>query len=280
MSNGRLDITRYWAGGLVDTPQILHAVGAGTIEMGHSCGVWYPEMELGAIEGALPMAWSSMREAIVFYEYMGFEDLLREVYAEQNAYHLTPTYEDLISVLTKEPVNSLNDLREMKIYAAGDFGTLLANVGVPVTDLAFEEAPMALGTGVIDGAAVAAVLLYAQYGYLDHAKYYLDEPLLDPVTCHLIVNMDAWNELPDDLKQILVVGAEHFAWSVFREAGAGEYLQREEYGIITTTLPPEDRAELAQAAVSLWEEAAARSPRCAQAIDMVKELNRALGRIE
>jgi len=99
--------------------------------------------------------------------------------------------------------------------------------------------------------------LYTNKWY-EQAKYVLWDPFLIPnfANDEMFVNMDAWNELPDDLKA-LVQGAADLAY--FENGVSFRYEDRiakeamEAEGVEFTVLSAEDKAYVQEQATYVWD---------------------------
>jgi len=279
MSGGRIKITLFAGGELIPTGEIMRAVGAGTIEMGHGSANYYPELDIGELETGLPMAWSNSDEASLFYDNPVWQDAANEAYDELNCHYLFTTYEAPYLILTTEPVWSLDDLKPLKLRATAAFGKMFDKVGVGSVYMPIEEVYLAMSTGIIDGVLYGAAYEYSMLGFNEVATYILGSSIINPVTGTSFINLDTWNELPDDLKAIVETAAyaqryRYWSWVV------NEDLTVKARDYVVTTLSLEDLATLTGAALDVWDEQGAKSPRCAQAVELLKELNQKLGRLQ
>lgn len=279
MSDGRIKVTLFAGAELIPTGEIMRAVGAGTIELGHGSANYYPELDIGEIETGLPMAWSTSDEASLFYDDPIWRAVADEAYEELNCHYLFTTYEAPYLVLTTEPVWSLDDLRPLKLRATAAFGKMFDKVGVGSVYMPIEEVYLALSTGMVDGVLYGAAYEYSMLGFNEVATYILGSSIINPVTGNSFISLDTWNELPDNLKAIVESAAyaqryRYWSWVVAEDltAKARDY--------VVTSLPSEDLVTLTEAALDVWDEQSAKSARCAQAVELLKELNRSLGHLE
>ena len=281
LSDGRLQIEIFRGAEIVPNDMLLEAVSDGTLEVGVGFGAYWPGLvDVGIIESGLATTWGSLGEALWFWYEKGFIDLVQEAYAEHNVLYICPEFGSDYELLTKVPVHSLDDMKGLKIRATAAVAAILEKFDIPTVYLPPEELYLALATGTIDGLIYGGAFDYKQLKLHEVATYYTKVLLLKPgyVDNHL-VNMDAWNTLPEDLQRILEMGCFEVAreFHVFAETGNYEVVGEELFTI--TSLPPEDGARLVAAAQEVWDEEAAKSPRCAKAIEMLREMAKSLGRL-
>jgi len=273
MSGGQIKITLFCGGELIPTNEIMRAVGAGTIEIGHGSASYYPELDIGNIEMGLPMSWSNGDEATIFFNNSRWQALATEAYNELNLHYLITTFEAPYCILTTNPVKDLDDLKKMKIRATSGPAKMFAKLGIPTVHMPIDEVYLALTTKQIDGVLYGGAMEYKLLGLQDIAKYYLGTPILNPVTGNTFINLGVWNKLPDNLKAIIEAASFHERWRYWTKVLKEEYLTREA-DFVVTTLPAEDIAKLKKAALAVWDEEATKSVRCAQAVKLLKELKK------
>jgi len=280
-SNGQLDITIYAAGEIVGSTELLSAVGAGTVDFARGMGMYWEEVELGPIEGGLPFSWASTDEAQTFYDehYLNFEGLLREEYAELNAYHIGPSYEDPYCIVSTAPIVTIADLQKLKIRMLTGPAKVAAKVGGNGVYIPYEEVYLAISQGTIDGGLFGGAASYLDLSFPEIAPYYCKTPWVSPVTTSYIYNLDSWNALPDNLKQLISDEVMYQSLVIGRNyCMSGEMAAWDSF--TTTELEPAAVAALTTAAIDVWNEYAAKSDRLNAAVELIKTLNRQAGRIE
>jgi len=283
-SNGRLKISVFGEPDIVPMFQVLEAVKKGTLDIGHAGGtLWGGVIPVGEIEFGIPygfrVAWEKTYEAKqaairkFFYE-SGFIDLLREEYAKQGVYYLDiHTYGPVPIVVAKKPIRTMEDLKGVKIRDEGLWTEWHNMLGAAGTDISGSEAYMALKTGALD-AAQWDVSCITGLKWHEVAPYWIRGEENDACIGHMLVNMDVWNSLPDDLKEALAGAAEDY-WYATVEAYGKEVKVIEDMakrGEITEVwLDDEAIAKHAEAAHKLWDKLAAKDAACAKAIQLIKE---------
>jgi len=280
MSGGRIEIQAFGGGELVPTKEILSAVGTGTIDMGLGSGGYWSELDIGNIEQGLPMAWSSTEHSMVFFDETPFRDMLLEAYSGHNAHYLGPVFESPYCILSTSPITSIEDMQNLKIRATSAYGKMFSKLDISSVYLPGEELYLALSTGTIDAVLYAGAAGYVRVLHFEEvADYYLETPMVNPTTTNAIINQELWNSLPDDIKSIVESGVIRFCRRFNADRLSGEYAARGEGGLTVTRLSNEDIAALTEAAMVVWDEEAAKSDRNAEAIELLKQFNRSLGRI-
>lgn len=182
-----------------------------------------------------------------------------------------------------EKVSNLDDYQGKKIRGFGSQNALVDALGGASVSLPHSESFMALQLGTIDG-YITSPGKYMELKHYEICKYFVRTPMLAITNNDIEINLDVWNELPDDIKAILeVAGAEHS----IRYARA-QYMLNQEffsrgselYGTNFIDFSQEDIAKMTQAAVPVWDEFSSQSPGAAEMVRILKEHFRALGILE
>lgn len=105
----------------------------------------------------------------------------------------------------KHEVANISDLRDLKCRTYEDkmvqtFWSDICNA----TSMAFSEVYTGMQTGAVDGLEFAATsVLSSKYYEIANPSYYADINWQWTSGCNLVISSDAWDELPDDLKDIV-----------------------------------------------------------------------------
>lgn len=281
ITGGTLGITHFRGGELVPNDQMFSAVAKGSLDMAQGYGGYWPgQIDLGKIESGLPGAWSSYDEAQYVWEGQGLLELVREAYAEKGVYYMMPIFNGPYELLTTKPVNSLEDLKSMKIRATSTMAAILTQFDIPTTYVPAEELYVSLSTGVIDGVVYGGPLEYKALKLNEVAKHYTRLNLIDPGSVDsIIINMERWNSLTEEQQLGLELACrklahDHHTWNMngsLDVAAEGIF----KFG----SLPAADSKALTTAALNVWKEEAAKSERNKKAIDILTNVAKATGRL-
>jgi len=274
VSDQALSITHFRGGELVPNAQILSAVGRGTLELGHGNGAyWAGEMDIGNIEAGLPRAWVTLDEAYYMWYGLGFVDTLREAYAERDVHYLCPMFGGKYGLLTKEPIERLSDLKNMKIRAASQVAAVLNQFDIPSVYHPPEELYVALSTGTLDGMIYGGVHDYKALKLDEIATHYTELSLVYPgyVDC-ILVNKRAWETLPSAAKVSLELGAKEMAQRQHYWNNNRERETRSEGIFRISSLPQEDKEALTRASREVWKEEAEKSSRNRKAVEKIRKI--------
>ena len=218
MSNGRLNIKVYGAGEIVPALEVFEAVSQGTVQMGHGAAYyWKGKVPIAQFFTAVPFGLTA-QEINGWLFHGGGMELWRELYAK---YNLVPvaggnTGVQMAGWFNKE-INSLDDLKGMKMRIPGLGGEVFSRVGSTAVNLPGGEIFTSMQTGVIDATEWVGPYNDLAFGLHQVAKYYYYPGWQEPgPNLELIINKEAWDGLPPDLQAIvenasLVVSADLLA---------------------------------------------------------------------
>lgn len=207
MSGGRLQITVYGAGELVPGFEVFNAVSSGSAQMGHAGAYyWKGKIPAAPIFSAIPFG-MNVTEMNAWLHYGGGIELWRELYAPFGVIPFAggSTGVQMAGWFKKE-INSIEDLQGLKMRIPGLGGEVFKEVGgLPVT-LTGGEIFTSLQSGAIDATEWVGPYNDLTFGLHKVTKYYYHSGWHEPgTTLEFIVNEEAYNSLPSDLRKIVAV---------------------------------------------------------------------------
>ncbi len=209
MSSGRLKIHVYGGGELVPALEVFDAVSQGVAEMGHSASYyWAGKAPASQLFASVPFGMNTYQQNAWLY-YGGGLTHWEKLYEQFN---LLPfpggnTGGQMGGWFNRE-INSTDDLNGLKIRMPGLGGKVITKAGATSVLSPGGELYTNLERGVID--ALEWICPYHDYlmGFNKIAKYYYYPGWHEPTaTLELMVNKSAYEELPDDLQQIIKIAA-------------------------------------------------------------------------
>lgn len=275
LSNGRIKVQVLYSGEGVGTSGLLGAAKSGLITMAASFQSMHAgELPAGVVEIGLPGTTADTDELYSLFHDKGWEPILTEAYGAYGLKWLEPYMQPPVYVLTKNPINSIEDFKGLKIRAPGAYGKFLRNLGASPTSLAWSEIYTSLATGVIDGSIGSNMIDHRDGNHVEVAKYMYRLPLAGAQVLSLVVNQRAWNKLPDDLKAAVNEAAKLHAKAQLeksREWESEAVAEMESKGLKWSPEPSEsDKQAWSQAAETLWDEYAKADKYSKQLIDVLK----------
>ncbi len=206
MTGGRFTITSHAAGEIVPGLQVLDAVQAGTVEAGHTPLYYYFGKDPAfAFDTAVPFGLNCRQQTAWLME-GGGNQLMREFLRDYNVHNVGVsgnTGAQMGGWFRKE-INSVDDLKGLKFRCGGPAGQVLSKLGVVPQQIAGGDIYPALEKGTIDAAEWVGPYDDEKLGFNKVAKYYYYPGWWEGgPNLSMIVNVKAWDSLPNEYKAIL-----------------------------------------------------------------------------
>lgn len=205
MSQGRLQVKVYGAGQLVPALETFDAVSQGTAEMGHGAAYyWKGKTPAAVFFTSVPFGLNA-QEMNSWLHHGGGLELWREVYAPFNLVPLAAGNSGVqMAGWFNREINSLADIKGLKMRIPGIGGEVVTRAGGEAVTIAGGELYTALQTGVIDATEWVGPYNDLAFGFHQIAPYYYYPGWHETgSTLEMIINKQAWEQLPDDLQAIV-----------------------------------------------------------------------------
>lgn len=266
MSNGRLKIKVFAAGELLPAFEGFDACSQGTVEANHGVAYYWAGKSFAAQYFATVPFGMSFNGQHSWLKFGGGNELWREVY---KPFKVIPFAVGCSGVQMtgwfRKPVNSINDLKGLKMRIPGLAGKVYAAHGVDVKLLPGGEIFPALERGVIDAAEWVGPYLDQMIGLHNAAKYYYVTGWHEPATTsEVVINEAAYNKLPKDLQAIVQAAADatNIESLMFLESKNAQALNElvTKHGVKVSQLPPDVIKALRTTSMDIFSDAAAKDP--------------------
>jgi TRAP-type mannitol/chloroaromatic compound transport system substrate-binding protein len=210
MSDGQLTLKVFSGGELVPAFGVEDAVGQGTAPIGHSTP-YYNAGKNSAYHffSAVPFGMTAV-ETHGWLRYGGGQELWDEIYARQN---LKPFASGNSGIQAagwfRNPIESIEDLSGLNFRIAGLGGEAMRKLGVNAVLLPPQEIFPSFQSGAIDATEWVGPLLDQAFGLQKVASYCYLPAFHEPsAILEVVVNKDAWDELPANLQAVIANAAE------------------------------------------------------------------------
>lgn len=203
-TKGRFQLNLAPSGSIVPVAQMFTAVSKGVLDFG---GLYFGAFHSGLmpetdIEIGLPFAWENLSEAWDGLHNRKLLDEIRKIYAEHNIYWIPVICNSNYSFGTRFPIPNPEALKGKKIRAGGIYGELVKKLGASPVLMPAGEVYMGLKLGTIDGTIFD--LSQVEASKLKEVwTNYLINPNLNVIIGSLLINMDTFKKLPDDVKSMI-----------------------------------------------------------------------------
>lgn len=228
MSGGRIKIHVFGGGELVPALETFEAVSQGVAQMGHSASYyWAGKAPASQLFTSVPFGMNTQQTYAWLYQGGGLE-LWRELYSSFNMipFPAGNTGGQMGGWFNKQ-INSIADLKGLKIRIPGIGAKIITKAGGSAVLSPGGEIYTNLERGVIDATDWIGPYHDWLMGFHKIAKYYYYPSFAEPSgVVELIVNKNAFEELPTDLQEIIkyVATSANVSMLAEMEAKNSEYL--------------------------------------------------------
>ncbi|OIP84132.1 MAG: C4-dicarboxylate ABC transporter [Rhodobacterales bacterium CG2_30_65_12] len=275
IAGDRMQIELYFADQLVPTGELFQAMQRGTIDAVQSDDdSMASPTEVTVFGGYFPLGLRYSLDVPVLFNQYGLDEIWKAEYEKVGVKHISAGSWDPCHFATKDPINSLEDLKGKRVFTFPTAGRFLTRFGVVPVTLPWEDIEVAVQTGELDGIAWSGITEDYTVGWADVTNYFLTNNISGAWIGHFFANMDRWNELPADLQQLLTLAMEqsHYYRQWWYWGGEAS-LRVNGPKMKLTSIPDEEWAQVEAAAEGFWDEIAAESETKAKVVNIFKQYN-------
>jgi TRAP-type mannitol/chloroaromatic compound transport system substrate-binding protein len=216
MSNGEMEIRIDSSNKHKAAFGILDMVNAGQYEMGHSASYYWKGKDANTMFfTTMPFGMIAPEQYAWFY-YGGGMELMKKVYDKHGVYSFPGgnTGNQMGGWFRKE-INTLDDLKGLKMRIPGFAGEVLSKLGVVVTNIPPGELYTALDRGTIDALEWVGPSLDLNMGFQKIAPYYYTGWHEPATELQFLVNKAKFDGLPKHLQEILTIAMQYAAYDMY-----------------------------------------------------------------
>jgi len=279
-TDGRFKLELYGAGEFAKGPDIYNLVRKGVVPMGTISPSYIQDKAQAAgflygIPGTFRESWEVQHAA----KNLGLEDLVNEELVPDGVLLMSEKAYPTEMVVSK-PITSADDFAGLKIRSSGTMLDYLKAAGAAPQYIPGSELYQSLSSGVVDGAHWGAAIGAKSMSLWEAAKYHV-KPALGFTIDAFIVNVDALEDLPPDLRSALL---DLMEIRFFQRSS--EYMHKEaialasgidENGVEVIQLPDEVLTVMGQASKDIMASESAKGPLAEKAAGIYQGLMSDLG---
>ena len=206
-SGGRLVFKAFAGGGIAPILKELDGVDKNMLDGCYTCTMYNTDKWAAAsLYSGFPGALSAEAFRIWYNQGGGYELLVKLV----EGYNVLPLpgaqpQPPEVFLHATKPIESLADMKGLRIRAAGDGGPILNAMGASVVTMSGSECYEAVQRGVLDAFELAGPAVDWSLRAQEIADYMLMSDIRAPSDALIFyVNKTSWEKLPDDLRQIVM----------------------------------------------------------------------------
>jgi len=198
ITDGKFTIRTFAAGEIVPALQVLDAVQAGTVELGHTATYYYFGKDPAFALGTSVCFGMNTRQTNAWYYFGGGREAMEPLFRDYGCIAIPAGNTGCqMGGWYRKEIKSLDDLKGMKMRIGGMAGLILAKLGVVPQLIGGPDIYPALEKGTIDSAEWVGPYDDEKLGFNKIAQYYYAPGYWEggPMLMTL-VNEKKWNELP------------------------------------------------------------------------------------
>lgn len=262
-SDGRIAIEALPGGAIVPSTELIDATAMGILHGMHAGGALHIGKDPAfAFVNDVPFGYESPRQFLSWFYEGGGMELAQELYAQHGVHYLGPVLWGAESIPTKEPIRTVESFDGVTMRSPEGIAAQIWNdIGVGVSTLPGSEVYTALETGRIQATDWGTLGMNDQLGFDRIARYAIYPGIHSMPAGDVAMDMDVWEDLPNDLKNVLEAAVRDFnanmlaANEALDEEAASE---RDPQTLIEWS--DEQRARLREIAQDHWAAWAEKSP--------------------
>ncbi|HEU4777079.1 MAG TPA: TRAP transporter substrate-binding protein [Telluria sp.] len=209
LTGGRFQIRAFAGGEIVPGLQVMDAVQAGTVEMGHTASYYYFGKDpTFSFDTAMPFGLTS-RQQTAWYEQGGGRDLLREFFRGYGVVNfLGGNTGTQMGGWYRKQIKTVADVKGLKIRIAGFAGRVMERMGAVPQQIAGADVYPALEKGTIDAAEWVGPYDDEKLGLAKVAPYYYAPGWWEAgPQLSFYVSIKEWEKLPKEYQAAIEVAS-------------------------------------------------------------------------
>jgi TRAP-type mannitol/chloroaromatic compound transport system substrate-binding protein len=277
-ANGEMKIDVFYADQLVPTSELYLALQKGTIDCVQSDDdSMQAPADVQVFGGYFPFATRYSLDVPALFSQFGLGKIWAESYKEASkgaVTWLSAGAWDPCHFATKKPINSLADLKGLKVYTFPTAGKFLQRFGVTAVTLPYEDVVMALRTGQLDAVCWSGITEDYTVGWADATKYFLTNNICGAWIGHFFANTKAWEGVPEHLQALFNVcmDSSHYYRQYWYWGGEAEKRVKGDK-LQLCSIPDAEWKQVEDEAIKFWDEVAAEGGRAKQVVDIFRDYN-------
>ena len=263
-SGGELTINPFPAKAVAaDNNALFEAVRSGVLQGMNPFTLYWPgKIPACVFLSSYPMGPDQPAQWDTLFYGLGMLEMTRKLFAKFGLFYVGPIQHDANIIHSKKPVNSLADLKGMKIRLPGGMvAEVFQQFGVSTVSLPGSDIFPALEKGTIDAADYVGPAVNWDLGFAQVTKYILFGPpglmsVYQPVDLmDLTVNMGAWKRLSRKMQgfvedQVRAYSLHHYVSIQKRNLEAMDKFLKA--GSTVSRMSAEDVVKFRKAAIPIW----------------------------
>jgi TRAP-type C4-dicarboxylate transport system substrate-binding protein len=208
-TNGKVTIKTFPGGTLLGAKNMMDGVIAGQSDIGCLCMAYQPGRFMVTNATSLPLNIPNAEVgSLALWDL--YEKYQPEAFSKVKVLAMFTTTPS--NIMSKIPIRTLEDVQGVDIRASGGAAQILSAWGANPVGMPMSETPEAMQKGVVDG-LFSSLEVMMDFKFAEYCPYAtITTSVIYPFA--VVMNMDSWNKLPDDVKKVFNdLRVEHTKWT-------------------------------------------------------------------
>ncbi|MFZ5584462.1 MAG: TRAP transporter substrate-binding protein [Thermodesulfobacteriota bacterium] len=273
LTNNQVEVKVFWPDQLTKTSEVFDAVRQGMLD-GYTGSLLYfagkvPEVNVQW----LPFNWDNAAEAKDILLNKGYLDTFGEAVSKHGVTLLGSLSVASMGLLTKFPVEKIEDLAGKKIRAVGMEASIMKALGASAVAIAGAEQYMALQRGTVDGTDFPWYTI-EQYKFYEVLNHIIKPALHTPGIVEIIINSKTLAGLTPEQQKAMkqaAMNAMEKSMVASDELDAKALSDAEKRGVKVVTIKGAEMKRFHDAVKPLWDAEAKKSPYSEKLVKILRD---------
>lgn len=275
-SGGRIKIETYAGSSIIPPMQNMRAVGKGVVDMAAGCGAYQGGIaKYFSLLYGIPFALDNSDDLEIVWREMGLYEYAKTLYAKYNTHLLGWNSDAPVGIFSKREIKTLEDFKGLKIRAVGTYADFFNMLGASAMSTTSAEIYLSLDRGLVDACSWGSEAAMRGIGLQEVTDYIVLPYISGAAPNDMMINLDTWNVLPDDLKQIMTSCYQEYSSILGARYRYNNYKDRstiiDKDGMKLNILPEADVEKAKKMAIKLMDKYETESPEAAKIIGIYKD---------
>ena len=252
LTNNQVNVKVFWPGQLIKTNEVFDAVSQGMLD-GYTGSLQYFSGKVPEVNVQwLPFNWANTAEAKDVLLNKGYMKVMEEALTKHGVTYLSALSVASMGLLTKFPVEKIEDLKGKKIRAVGMEAKIMEALGASALALAGAE----------------------QYKFNEVLNHIITPAFHTPGVVEMIINSKAFNGLPAEQQKAVRQAALNAMDKSFNDADnldKDALANAPKLGVKISVIPEANMGKFRDACKPLWDAEAKKSPYSAKLVNILRE---------
>ncbi|MBW6484797.1 MAG: TRAP transporter substrate-binding protein DctP [Syntrophobacterales bacterium] len=273
LTNNQVNVKVFWPGQLIKTNEVFDSVRQGMLD-GYTGSLQYFAGKVPEVNAQwLPFNWANTAEAKDVLVNKGYMKVMEEALAKHDVTYLSALSVASMGLLTKFPVEKIEDLKGKKIRAVGMEAKIMEALGASALAIAGAEQYTALQRGTADGTDYPWYTM-EQYKFYEVLNHIVTPAFHTPGVVEMIINSKVFNSLSAEQQKAVRQAALNAMDKSFADA---DKLDKDalanagKLGVKISAIPEANLVKFREACKPLWEDEAKKSPYSARLVNILRD---------